>query len=100
MSTEPLVDADDPVLAGAFDAIHGREEDHGAPEDSFERIAGYWNEYLDNAGKLYKGVTPAEVSDLLILFKMARAQSGSFNVDDYRDMAGYASLSNQLRMNE
>lgn len=85
------------ILQDAIDINKGRSEDHGDPEDSFQRIAHYWNAFLINGGVSDPNIHPADVAEMMTLFKIARAQGGEYNVDDYRDGAGYLSHANRLR---
>ena len=91
---------EDPVLDGAKQINEGRSDDHGDPEDSFQRIAHFWNAYLINTGVMDPNIQPADVAEMMTLFKIARAQSGRYNTDDYRDGAGYLSHANRLRNND
>jgi hypothetical protein len=86
-----------PVLDGAKRINEGRSDDHGSPEDSFQRIAHYWTAYLINSGVPDPNIRPADVAEMMTLFKIARAQGGEYNTDDYRDGAGYLSHANRLR---
>lgn len=88
------------LLDDAAKIIDGRSETHGSPEDSFKRIASYWNTYLSIEGKMdleKTYVTEADVAEMMALFKLARAQSGEYNDDDYRDRLGYVTLASELR---
>lgn len=85
------------ILTEAEEIIEGKSETHGSPEDSFERIAHYWTTYLEIEGKTDSEITEADVADMLALFKLARAQSGRYNEDDYRDRAGYVKFANDFR---
>ena len=85
------------LLDEAAEIIEGRSETHGAPEDSFQRIAHYWNAYFINSGIPDPNITPSDVADLMALFKLARAQGGDYHEDDYRDRLGYVTLASNLR---
>lgn len=85
------------ILQDAIEINEGRCEDHGDPEDSFQKIAHLWNGYFLNRGDPDPNIRPADVAEMMILFKLARAQGGDYNTDDYRDMAGYTSHANRLR---
>lgn len=85
------------ILEDAQRIKDGKSEQHGDPEDSFQRIAHYWNTYLIIGGCVDPNIKPADVAEMMGLFKLARAQSGRYNVDDYRDMVGYFDHANRLR---
>ena len=63
-----------------------RQDQYGAPEDSFPRIAAYWTTYLD------RPVSSLDVAHLMALMKLARAQGQGFRRDNYVDLAGYAAI--------
>lgn len=91
---------DTKLLDEAANIIEGKAETHGDPEDSFERIAKYWNAYLQIEGKIdleNTYVTEADVAEMMALFKLARAQGGEYNEDDYRDRLGYTNFASQFR---
>ena len=70
-----------------------RQDDYGTPEDSFSRIADYWNDYLihknitDNSHSLY----PVDVAAMMILFKIAREEH-SHKHDNLVDICGYTAI--------
>ena len=63
-----------------------RQDQYGAPEDSFDRIAAYWTTYLG------RRVSALDVAHLMALLKLARAQGQGFQRDNYVDIAGYVSI--------
>lgn len=67
-----------------------RQDAYGDPEESFERIAKYWSTYLNTP------ITPLQVSNMMILFKIARTQGQIDKLDNYLDAAGYAVISGFL----
>lgn len=71
-----LIEADE-ITGGS------RQEDYGSPEDSFQRIADYWELYLKTH------VSPVDVARMMILLKLAR-QEHSPKRDNLVDIAGYA----------
>ena len=75
------------LLDEAKQTITGeRQDQYGAPEDSFPRIAAYWMIYLGTF------VSPLDVAHLMALMKLARAQGQGFRRDNYVDLAGYAAI--------
>lgn len=74
------------ALRKAFEIINGERQDrYGNPEDCFNKIAEYWSAYLE------RDVNPLDVANLMILFKIARAQHKG-DVDSYIDLAGYCGI--------
>ena len=63
-----------------------RQDQYGAPEDSFDRIARYWSVYLA------RSISSLDVAHLMALMKLARAQGQGFKRDNYLDLAGYAAI--------
>ena len=75
------------LLDEAKQTITGeRQDQYGAPEDSFSRIAAYWTTYLA------RPVSTLDVAHLMALMKLARAQGQGFRRDNYVDLAGYAAI--------
>lgn len=65
---------------------------YGEPEDSFSAIAQLWNAWLGLRfpGKTFD-LTPSDVCEMMIEFKIARIRSGGDPTDDtLADIAGYA----------
>lgn len=79
------------VLEEAAELIDGdRQDDYGAPEINFQRIASLWNvvhplpdgdEYL-----------PSDVALMLALVKVGRLIQSPLKRDSWVDLAGYAAL--------
>ncbi|NMC48202.1 MAG: hypothetical protein GYA47_02040 [Desulfovibrio sp.] len=83
MTTHNLGD----LLDEAKQIITGERQDaYGAPEDSFALIGSLWGSYLGIS------ITPREVADLMILFKVARLRGQKPTRDTYRDVCGYGSI--------
>ena len=81
----------------AAEITEGRSKTHGTPEDSFQRIANYWNAYFRNSGIPDPNITARDVADLLALMKLARSQGGEHNPDDNRDRVGYISFAEAFK---
>lgn len=80
------------ILDKAKDIVNGqREQDYGSPEDNFNKIAMLWTAYLGH------DVTAKDVVAMMILLKLARAQTGRGTDDCYIDIAGYAACGGELR---
>lgn len=61
-----------------------RQADYGKPEDSFADICGLWSAYLE------RELTSADVANMMILLKVARAKTNPKHQDNWLDIAGYA----------
>lgn len=80
------------ILDKAKEIVNGqREQDYGSPEDNFGKIAMLWTAYLGH------DVVAKDVVAMMILLKLARAQTGKGTDDCYIDIAGYAACGGELR---
>lgn len=84
------------VCAHAAELVGGaREGEHGNKLSNFANIARLWDSYL--ACRAAGGpLNAADVGHMMVLMKIARTQTGSFNIDDYVDAAGYAGCAAQV----
>lgn len=79
------------ILNEAASLIVGdREQDYGAPEDNFQRIADIWNVLFPEVE-----FTPAKVALAMLALKLARTPQG-YKHDTAVDAAGYAALYAEL----
>lgn len=104
MSNLPNENAPDPVryevLQTAAQLITGqRQEDYGAPEENFQRIASFWTLHLKNILKEDAKISPRLVAEMMLLLKVARTAK-SPTEDSYVDAAGYAAIAAELSDNE
>ena len=67
-----------------------RNKDYGEPEDNFSLIAKLWSNYLDIE------ISAIDVSMLMTLLKIARVKTGTTNLDNYIDIAGYAACAYEI----
>jgi len=67
-----------------------REQQHGDPRRTFDRIARQWGAYLGTE------ITAHDVCLMMTLLKLVRAGSGEANDDDYIDGAGYIALAAEV----
>ena len=67
---------------------------HGDAVENQQHIATAWEWYLDGQGKLASdaSITGSDVAMLMGLLKMSRNAVGEFDVDHFRDIAGYAAI--------
>ena len=65
--------------------------EYGGPEDSFQRIANLWNDWMAERSKsIGEGFGPDDVAVMLMLVKIARLMSQVGHYDSIVDIAGYA----------
>ena len=73
-----------------------REQTHGDKTQNHSNIAVLFNAYMairpDPAARL----SALDAAHMMALLKIARTQSGSFNADDYIDLAGYAGVAGEI----
>lgn len=67
-----------------------RNKQYGNPEDNFRVIAGFWSTYLTAAQGCDIVLSPADVAQMMILFKTARLATNPTHYDSILDQAGYA----------
>lgn len=94
---EPAYISRQNILDMASEAVtKDRQETHGAPEDSFKRVANLWNGYLDG----HQGpLSSVDVSVMLALLKVARIAKSPDHIDNWADLAGYAACGGELAAN-
>lgn len=85
------------VLEDAIEVTTGaRRRDYDAPKPNHERIARFWNTYIESrpvdAGA---PLTALDVAHMMILLKMARVVFTPTR-DSYVDIAGYARCGAQI----
>lgn len=86
------------IAKKASDLVGGdREETHGDKLKNFANVAAMWNAVLKCAGKLPANELNAlDVANMMEAMKIARRYTGSHNIDDYVDGAGYAACGGQI----
>jgi hypothetical protein len=68
-----------------------RQNDYGAPEDTFALIATFWSAYLGTE------VKAPDVAAMMQLLKIARQRGGKSKKDNFVDLVGYAILEADMR---
>lgn len=63
---------------------------HGSALVTHSNIAALWSAFLGVP------ITAAQVALMMALLKVARTQTGAFNLDDFVDAAGYCSLAAEM----
>ena len=94
-----------PSLEEANTIVNGeRQDQYGAPEDSFEIIAGYWNVFLRQKIKeacnhlgfdvvdIDDLLSPLDATNMMVLFKQARKLGQMPKRDNYIDSIGYEAI--------
>lgn len=89
--------------------LDDRQGQYGDASDTLQLIADYWNAFLNeitgfhrDSGASRVELTPEEVAQMMVLFKVARAQRGRWAehgdpTDDMLDTIGYATLAADVR---
>lgn len=76
-----------------------RENQYGAPEDSFATISGMWEIYLKRkcvGAGADVCITPEDVAVMMSLLKIARIITGDYRADNFIDLAGYAACAGEI----
>lgn len=102
MAIEAKVEAAKPMTASricgkAASLVGGdRAKTHGDKTENHRNIARSWTAYLHD--KLRPGVELSEVDAALLmaLLKVERTKTGTFNPDDFIDLAGYAGVAGEI----
>lgn len=85
----------DEILETAKQTVcHDRNSQYGEPEDNFRRIADLWTAYL--GPELPRVLTAVDVSNMMILFKVARNIANFRKTDNWVDIAGYAACGGEI----
>lgn len=82
------------TLQAADKVINGeRQDQYGHPEDSFAKVARYWQAYLENR-EAEKKIDAKDVALMMTLFKIAREQGQAHKGDNCVDACGYLAIYN------
>jgi len=74
-----------------------RARQHGDVRALHEQVAQLWTAYLEpSRDPLAPSLTAIDVLAMMALLKLARAQHGDWNRDDYVDALGYIALAGQV----
>jgi hypothetical protein len=78
-----------------------RNRQHGDKLQNFLNIASLWSGWLElRFGVKADEVSAHDVAIMMVLMKAARTMSGTTNIDDYVDMAGYAACAGEVKLKE
>ena len=84
------------ILDEAKAIINGdRQNQYGDPEDAFETIAHYWNNYLTKFEGSVMALQAKDIALMMVLFKIAR-ESHQGKRDNLVDAAGYLGLAGDI----
>ena len=85
------------LLDKAKEIVSGeREKQYGSPENNFETISIFWNNYLNSKDSNTVSITSLDVAMMMALLKVARVASGTVKQDSLVDIAGYAACAGEL----
>lgn len=73
-----------------------RAKQHGTKDECFSRMATLLNAYVSTRRDQVTPFTAVDAAHIMVLWKMARTQTGSYNPDDWVDMAGYSGCAAEL----
>jgi len=79
------------ILEKALSLVTGdRAEQHGDYIKTHRKVAALWSAFLGVE------ISASKVPLMLALLKMARADQGKYNPDDYVDLAGYGAIAGAI----
>lgn len=85
------------VLKEAERCVCGqREQDYGTPEDSFNLIAKLWTTYVSTGSLVDLVFDAKDVAAMMALLKIARISENPQHMDNWVDLAGYASCGGEI----
>jgi len=93
---EPVTQRKEILETALSHVTKDRNDQNGDPEDNFQNIADYWSDHLKHKYSTDFDLDGSDVGIMMALMKIARSESGSFNKDDYIDLAGYASCAGEI----
>ena len=84
------------ILDKVKNIVNGdRLDSYGLPKESFQRIADYWNVYMNHT--IGDGdILPKDVAMMMVLFKLAREEN-KHKEDNIVDMLAYILLYDKVR---
>ena len=87
---------DEDILNKVKNIVKGdRLDSYGLPKESFQRIADYWNVYMNHTiGN--EDILPKDVAMMMVLFKLAREEN-KHKEDNIVDMLAYILLYDKVR---
>ncbi len=85
------------ICRKAADLVSGsRDEVHGPMLTVQGKIAYLWQAYLEIRRDPEKPLDALDVTQMMVLLKVARAQCGKLNPDDFIDQVGYGGMSGEI----
>lgn len=89
------------ICATAAELVSGdRQTTHGDKKENHENIAKLWSAYLAIRREPGAPLDAQDAALMVALLKIARTQTGSHNIDDYVDLAGYAGVAGEIAETE
>jgi hypothetical protein len=89
------------LLEDVYNTIcRDRQDQYGAPEDNFQYIANFWNNYLSAKNHIALNLSAEDVAVMMSLLKVARMATGVKHYDNYIDAAGYLALAGEQAFKE
>lgn len=85
------------IAARAAELVGGdRDRQHGDKRQNHQNIAALWNSFLSIRREPAASLNARDVAIMMCLLKIARMETGSFNLDDAIDAVGYISIAGSL----
>lgn len=84
------------ILEAAQEAVQGRPDAYGQPEDSFDRIAARWALHVRQRHGVEVRFDAADVALMLVEMKAARLMADIGHADSWVDIAGYAACGGEV----
>ncbi len=79
------------IIEKAGELVSGdRENQHGDKFKNHQNIARLWGAYLNTT------FSPEQIALMMVLLKIARTKTGTYNPDDYVDGVGYMAIAGEL----
>jgi hypothetical protein len=73
-----------------------RNDTHGDADENMQNIATMWNAYMKIRNAWATPLSAEDVAIMMALLKVARTQTGSLNLDDHIDAAGYVAIAGEI----
>lgn len=89
------------ILDHAGNLVSGhRQQSYGDPVVCHEKIAIFWNAYLEARRYPSKPLTAIDAAEMLGLMKLARRQVGVPEPDSFIDGAAYPAIAGEIALRE
>lgn len=81
------------ILFQVAELVSGdRRKTHGDAAETQAKVGALWTVFLGGRKLPDAPLSGVEVAQMMCLLKIARTQSGEFNMDDFLDAIGYSAI--------